>query len=486
MGERAHDHAPAAPRSGDVVAGKYALVRPIGRGGMGLIFEAKHLRLQQSVAIKFMVPDLVSQADAVARFEREGRAASRLTSPYAARIFDVDATAEGLPYMVSEFLHGRDLRAELDERRRLPVEEATTYAIQVAAVMAEAHGLGIVHRDLKPSNLFLAQTRAGRIVKVVDFGISKMDACGEELDITTTGTTLGSPRYMSPEQVQAQDVDGRADIWSLGVILFRALGDAYPFEGDTPLALAVAMLSDKARDLREVAPEVPAAVAQAVARALARDADQRFPTMRDFAEALAPFAPPAMAALATSLTREAVPIDARVRESGPGARALSQLETLEAHATELDLPIDVEPTEQRTRGNWTQASSAESPAPRSRRRAWLVVAAAAVATAVVAVGVMHGAPSAPPVAAAVSSPPSPQPQPQPQPQPAESSTTVERLVVPTPEPLTHGTGTIVPTSPAASVKAPTSAPPRSPSPPPGRPPAPAPPAAGTTKNPHYL
>src|SRR5262249_27565836 len=163
----------------------------------------------------------------------------------------VDTTPEGLPYIVSEFLHGRDLRAELEERRRLPIEEAVTYAIQVAAVMAEAHAVGIVHRDLKPSNLFLANTAQRRVVKVVDFGISKMDVNGEELDITTTGTTLGSPRYMSPEQVQAKHVDGRADVWSLGVILFRAFTDAYPFDGDTQLAFAVAMLSDKARDVRE-------------------------------------------------------------------------------------------------------------------------------------------------------------------------------------------------------------------------------------------
>jgi serine/threonine protein kinase len=399
------------PRAGDTVAGKYRLVRPIGLGAMGLIFEATHLRMRQNVAIKFLQPNLVSQPGAVARFEREGRAASGLTSPHATRILDVDTTPEGVPYIVSELLEGRDLRHELEERIKLPIAEAATYIVQVCAVMAEAHALGIVHRDLKPSNVFLARIGGTRVAKVLDFGISKMD---EDLDLTRTGVMVGSPRYMSPEQVQAKNVDRRSDIWSLGVLLFRSISGTYPFEGTSTISIGVAILTQTPRDLREVVPGAPAALASVIEKALERAIEARFETVRDFAEAVAPFGTPECAALARSLTREvgAAMSDRRGHPMDVARADRALVETKAGPDRAADIPIEVslEPPEQATKGTWTQATGPDSiRTSRSRRRSAGAMAAVALLLAVGAVvlarmgrGVHGGHAGEPPrVAAAV-------------------------------------------------------------------------------------
>jgi serine/threonine-protein kinase len=373
---------PAAPDTGDIIAGKYRLVRPIGLGAMGLVFEAMHLRMQQHVAIKFMQPKLVGQKDSVARFEREGRAASRLASPHATRIFDVDSTPDGVPYIVSELLEGRDLRQELDERGKLPIAEAITYVIEACAVMAEAHSLGIVHRDLKPSNLFLAKTSVGRVVKVLDFGISKMD---EELELTSTGVMLGSPRYMSPEQVEGKRVDRRADIWALGVILYRAISGEYPFEGTTSISLALSILTQPPRDLVTLLPEAPPGLVAAIRTALTPDLAMRHPTARDFAESLAPFASPEAAALSRTLTRD-------VHTADPSRPSLSlptpDTDTLSAGKAAIDALIDIsfEPPELATRGTWAEQSAPQKQELRRRSPLGLTLAAGLCAALLISVG----------------------------------------------------------------------------------------------------
>jgi len=384
------------------VAGKYSLVRTIGCGAMGVVFEAIHTRLHQRFAIKFLRPELFGKREAVARFEREGRAASGLTSPYAARIFDVDKTAEGFPYMVSELLEGRDLRQEIDARGRLPVEEVVTWIIQAAAVMAEAHALGVVHRDLKPSNLFLARVGSGRTVKVLDFGISKMEDLEDSGELTNTGVILGTPRYMSPEQVQGRKVDGRSDIWSLGVILFHAISGTYPFMGTTTMSLAMAVISEPPRDLRDFTngAVVPAGLAEAINKALSRDVLQRYATMRDFAEALAPYASPDAATLAKTLSSDVAP------SSSANVGAI------------LDIPIAVEPTEQRTRGTWeTQATTLQQEISTSQARpvrvrrslvAGIAVAAVVVGSAAIFLPrALHSSSSPEPSAAPAAAPPPP-------------------------------------------------------------------------------
>jgi serine/threonine-protein kinase len=214
---------------------------------------------------------------------------ARLRTKHVVRVTDVDATDEGLPYIVMEFLEGRDLDAELQARTRLPLAEAIDIVLQACSGMLEAHGMGIVHRDLKPANLFLTSDDEGteRIVKVLDFGISKM--VGEVTRLTSAGAVMGTVLYMSPEQVSADsNVDMRADIWSLGVILFELLAGRAPFEG-APQQIAAKIMSEEPPDLRSFA-QVPEGVAFAVRRMLERDRARRFSSMAEVVSALSPFA----------------------------------------------------------------------------------------------------------------------------------------------------------------------------------------------------
>lgn len=277
------------PVRGAVVSGKYRLLRPLGRGGMGLVFEAEHLRLGQRVAIKFLRPDLVSFPDACSRFEREARASARLRGPHVVQVIDVDTDSEGLPYIVMERVRGRDLEAELRARGRLPIAEAVDYVLQACAALAEAHAAGIVHRDLKPSNLFLADECGMRVLKVLDFGISKISQESEAW-VTSAAITLGTPLYMSPEQVRSsKDVDERTDIWSLGVILYELLAGVPPFCGSTTAAIA-AIVADAVPSLRRLRPEVPAQLDRVIAGALAKSPSDRFPNAEALGAALVPFA----------------------------------------------------------------------------------------------------------------------------------------------------------------------------------------------------
>jgi eukaryotic-like serine/threonine-protein kinase len=279
---------PELPKPGDVLAGKYEIVRLLGKGGMGAVFEAKHLRLQQRVAVKVLKPELLLRSDCVMRFEREGRAVARLTCANVARVFDVDSTEAGLPFLVIEYLEGHDLLAELGTRDALEVPEAVDLLLQACSAMSEAHALGIVHRDLKPANLFLCG-KSRRKLKVLDFGISKVLADDAGSSSTASSTALGTPHYMSPEQiVTASGVDARSDIWSLGVILYRLLSGRLPFVGDSPMALVLAIGTKEPRTLEDCA-KVPPALADAVMKALAKEPSDRWQRVEDFAYAIEPF-----------------------------------------------------------------------------------------------------------------------------------------------------------------------------------------------------
>ena len=247
---------PRLPAIGDLVLGKYRVIRQVGEGGMGVVFEALHERLDQRVALKLLRPEASASPEVVARFAREARAAGKLGSRHTARILDIEEH-DGLPIMVMEFLHGCDLAVELERGGPLAIEQAVGYVLATCVAMAEAHSLGIVHRDLKPSNLFLSEESGERIVKVLDFGISKMVET-HDLHLTSTSGAMGTPLYMSPEQVRsAKKVDTRTDIWALGVILYELLTDSLPFYGENGTAVVAAIVADDPPPIREKRPDVP-------------------------------------------------------------------------------------------------------------------------------------------------------------------------------------------------------------------------------------
>lgn len=277
------------PKVGDVLQERYELIRVIGEGGMAVVFEGRHLRSDQHVAIKVLVPSLVRSPDIVARFDREARAVGRLRTRHVAHVLEVSMSEGGLPFIVMDLLDGRDLCSELEARGPLPVDEAVEWLLQVSAAMVEAHRAGIIHRDLKPANVFLANEGGQRVVKVLDFGISKL--AGDASKLTGVGVSVGTIDYMSPEQVRATaEVDLRTDIWSLGVIAFELLTGRPPFHGPGS-KIAVAIVTRDVPDVRTLAPHVPALLAGAIAKMLERDVSCRFMCFEDVIAALAPFGP---------------------------------------------------------------------------------------------------------------------------------------------------------------------------------------------------
>jgi hypothetical protein len=276
--------------SGLVLEGKYRLTRSIGAGAMGYVWEAEQLRLGRTVAVKLLRPELVSDRTVLARFQQEATAAGRIGNPHIVDVLDVGTTPGGAPFLVMEKLRGRPLSAALAAHPMLPVPQALRIARQILAGVAAAHAAGIVHRDLKPDNIFLEDQADGRDhVKLVDFGIAKAKDDPKASRLTRTGMLLGTPRYMSPEQVEGRrDVDHRADIWAVGVILYECLTGRFPHEApDVPSTLA-AILYGVAPPPRALRPELEPSLEAAVLCALAKDPARRFPTAEAFRAALGP------------------------------------------------------------------------------------------------------------------------------------------------------------------------------------------------------
>jgi serine/threonine-protein kinase len=276
-------------KEGEVLAGRYRVDRVIGVGGMGVVVAATHVVLGQRVAIKFLLPHALIHKVLVARFSREARAAVRIRSEHVARVLDVGELDSGAPYIVMEYLEGNDLHAMTQARGKLPVEEAVDYVLQACVAVAEAHSLGIVHRDLKPSNLFLVGAHGIGTVKVLDFGISKMSVQGEG-DMTQSESVLGSPAYMSPEQMtSSRDVDSRTDIWALGVILYELIAGKQPFSGDSIPELCIAITQRTPPRLSDVCGAATPALNGVVMRCLDKDRTKRFASVLELAEALTGF-----------------------------------------------------------------------------------------------------------------------------------------------------------------------------------------------------
>ncbi|WCQ92856.1 serine/threonine-protein kinase [Sorangium sp. Soce836] len=281
------------PRIGEVFAQRYRLERSLGRGSMGAVFVAEHVSLRQRVAVKFLLPRAKDFPGASARFLREARAAAAIRSEHVARVIDVGTAELGLPYIVMEHLRGRDLQQVLDARGPLPVSEAVDYVLQSCEAVAEAHARGIVHRDLKPGNLFLTSGPSGvPVVKVLDFGLSKSaeDAAEEDGKLTASEMMLGSPCYMSPEQVRCtKDVDARTDVWALGIILYQLLTARFPFDAPSVSALFVAIVTDAPRPPRVHRWELPVHLEEVILRCLEKDVQQRLQSVVELSRALAPY-----------------------------------------------------------------------------------------------------------------------------------------------------------------------------------------------------
>src|SRR6478736_310094 len=323
---------------GQLLAGKYRVERVLGQGGMGVVVAAHHVALDQVVAIKFLLPEALDNEDALARFEREARAAVKIQSEHVARVTDVGRLENNAPYMVMELLRGRDLATLLREQGPLPLSDVADYLLQAGEAIAEAHGLGIVHRDLKPANLFLTQRADGSsCVKVLDFGISKLTLPGGvEQGITQTATLLGSPLYMSPEQLaSARDVDMQTDIWSLGVICFELLTRRHPFQAQTLPQLCMAIQLGVPISLRSYRSELPLEVEAMVSRCLSKDLGKRYATIAEFASDLVKFAPPHSRVSAERIERIA-------RSSGFSASSTVLSASTGGGAS--DAPVAVNPT----------------------------------------------------------------------------------------------------------------------------------------------
>lgn len=290
--------------------GDYMVVRRLGQGGMGTIFEARD-RLGSPVAIKILSDNLAEHPDLVERFEREARLTASLTSANTVRVFDIGRTDDGRPYFVMELLKGRDLAQVLAEDGVCPQAMAATWIVQACQAVRDAHAQGVVHRDLKPANLFLTSTRGTVSLKVLDFGIAKAKSRSEDPTITLPLAQLGTPQYMSPEQVRsAKDVDGRSDVWSLGICLYELVTGRVPFNHTTPSACIAAIAADDIEDPRVFTPSLSPGFVDVLMRALSKHPDERYASARAFAEALSPFA-----AMTMDLDHEAVVVTSRTPSS---------------------------------------------------------------------------------------------------------------------------------------------------------------------------
>ncbi|HYQ30358.1 MAG TPA: serine/threonine-protein kinase [Polyangiaceae bacterium] len=274
-----------------VVAGKYRLTRLLGRGGMGAVWEGTHISLGTRVAVKFIDAEYAESPEARSRFENEARAAARLRSKHVVEVYDHGVSEDGRPFIVMEFLQGEPLDKRLDRLGRLPAQQTAQIVLQICRALAKAHAANIVHRDLKPENVFLVwdDEEGTDVVKVVDFGIAKFnDTSMTSSSATRTGSVLGTPHYMSPEQARGlRSVDARSDLWSVAVIAYRSLVGALPFEGEAVGDLLVKLCTAPIPVPSQLAPDIPPGFDAWLEKALTREPAQRFQSAAQLSESLA-------------------------------------------------------------------------------------------------------------------------------------------------------------------------------------------------------
>lgn len=313
------------PLINKTVAGKYKVLERIGSGAMGSIYRAEHTALAKPVVIKVLHRHLVGDESHIKRFHREARAASRLNQPNCISVLDFGQTEDGWLYICMEYVSGRDLCRILFEERRLDPERAVRIASQVLDALDEAHNQGVIHRDLKPENIMIERLRMNPdFVKVLDFGIAKIRDTDGRADSTgfktATGMVFGTPEYMSPEQIRGEDLDGRSDLYSLGIVLYQMLSGELPFTGESVLEIATKHLTEPPVPLREKRPDIPVALCEVVHRLLEKKRDRRYATAAE-----------AKAALVASLNapaaqpKDSAPTDGAA-SSAPGARRIDHVE----------------------------------------------------------------------------------------------------------------------------------------------------------------
>src|SRR6187549_1136949 len=274
---------------GKTLPGGHHILDLISVGGMGRVYRAQQSALGRTVAVKIIHPHLLSDENSALRFMTEARAASQLNHPNSVAVFDFGRTDDGQPYLVMEFLRGKDLARVAYEEGPLPFTRIVEVLRQALAALSEAHDLGIVHRDLKPENIILEPLRrGGDFVKVVDFGLAKLKADAQTPSVTSPGIVCGTPDYMAPEQGRGDAIDGRSDLYSVGVILFQLLTGRLPYEAESPTQVVMMHLTIPVPDPRQVAPErvIPEPLVAVVFRAMSKDSRDRYQDAAEFSEAL--------------------------------------------------------------------------------------------------------------------------------------------------------------------------------------------------------
>lgn len=276
--------------TGEIIEGKYRIVRLIGEGGMGAVYEGENTRIHRRVAIKVLHQGVAENQEAVQRFEREAQAAGRIGNDHILEVLDLGELPNGDRYMVMEYLDGEPLSERIRTVGRMRPEEVAQLMIQVLAGLKAAHDAGIVHRDLKPDNVFVLKEKAGKrdFVKLIDFGISKFQPLsGSEMKMTRTGTVMGTPYYMSPEQASgSRDADHRSDLYAVGVMLYEAVVGRVPFDAPTFNQLLFQIVLSDPAPPQELVPDLDPAFANLIAKAMARDAEHRFQSASELSDAL--------------------------------------------------------------------------------------------------------------------------------------------------------------------------------------------------------
>jgi serine/threonine protein kinase len=304
------------PSPSDLIGGKYRIVRLIGDGGMGSVYEARHELLGTPAALKFLHPELARRTGLASRFLQEARVSASIQSPHVTRVTDVDQAPDGAPYLVMELLTGESLQQLLDRSGRLPRDQAIDFSVQILVGLEAAHALGVVHRDLKPDNVFVTPSAGGPLVKLLDFGIAKLRHSGEfQRGLTRPGAVMGTPEYMPPEQLFAADqVDHRADLFSLGAMLYEMLSGQRPAAGDDAAGIVVQVMHGKVRRLSELEPTLPAGLVDVVHRAIEPDRERRWSSATEFRQALIPFAGRLSAAARLAIMPASPPGTARTED----------------------------------------------------------------------------------------------------------------------------------------------------------------------------